>query len=267
MTTYEIYQVFRRYTDEPDQSFMSDSEAAVFLKLGYAEFLRFVDEYNPYVRLRGTQITMDGTTPAYDLTQGNSVSALNATPSILGPNPNQGNANNTLFTNLGRMTRLVNVLRLSDSVPGQVTQSYQLVQNETQLKQWNTCVWQGNTLTFGSQIQANITLLYNYEQEIGLAPPQAVGVDPGQPSQSWSGVITQATAVVVDDNLQAWHDMIPLFAYAQYAIVDAANNAQVLQHLENRKLQLRDYLMQRSFGAIQYVHQTDDPSDVSIYIA
>jgi hypothetical protein len=266
MTTYEVYLLFKRYTDEPDQSFMSDSEAALFLKLGYSEFLRYVDEINPFVRLRGTNITLTGNSQSYDLTQQNSPQTALGTPSVLGPNPNQ-TTDGVSWMNLGRLTKLVSVVELSTSVPGQVVQTYQLVQNENQLNNNNSIVWQGNTLTFFSSLQRTLTLLYNYEQEIGFPAAAAGPVASGQPSQSWSGVITQATAVTIDDNLQAWHDMIALFAYAQYAIVDAASNVQLVQHLESRKMQLRDYLMTRSFGATQYISNTNDPSDVSIYIA
>ena len=128
-------------------------------------------------------------------------------------------------------------------------------------------MWQGNTLTFAVDQQRTIMLMYNFEQEIGFPPIAAGAVVAGQPSQSWSGVVTLATGITINDDFQQWHDMIALFAYAQYAIVDAASNQQVLNLLAQRKAEFKDYLQQRSYGSVQYVAQTDDPSDTTIYIA
>ena len=264
MTTFEVYQIFKRYCDEPDQSFMPDSEAALFLKLGYAEFLRFIDEYNPTARLRGTQITLANTN-TYNLNQNNSTAAAQGTPSVLGANPNI-TTDGINWTNQGRMTKLV-AIHAWNTTSNQIEQTYQLVQDAPQLNNWNQVVWQGNTLTFATQQNRTFMLLYNFEQEIGFPPTAPGPVAAGQPSQSWSGVITQATAVTINDDFNAWHDMIALFAYAQYAIVDAADNAQILSHLANRKVAFKDYLLQRSFGSVQYVAQTNDPSDTTIYIA
>ena len=261
MTTYEVYLIFKRYADEPDQSFMSDSEAALFLKLGYAEFIRFVDEVNPYARIRGTQITL-GATRTYDLTQADSLQTALGTPSFLGPNPNITN-NGIVWRNTGRLTKLVDILAW-DPATNTAQGSCQIVSSSTQLNGWNQVIWQGNTLSWISDQARSFMVLYNYEQEIGFPVAAAAPVVAGQPSQSWSGVVTQATGVVINDDFNAWHDMIALFAYAQYAIVDAANNAQVLSHLASRKLAFRDYLMQRSWGSVQYVHPTNDPSDSGI---
>jgi hypothetical protein len=264
MTTYETYLLFKRYCDEPDQSFMSNSEAALFLKLGYAEFLRFADEYAPTARLRGTLIAVANTN-TYDLTQNNSTAAAQNTPSLLGANPNQ-TQDGVNWVNLGRMTRLIGV-HAWNLTTNRIEQTYQLVQDPTQLNNWNQVAWQGNTMTFATNQNRAFMLLYNFEQEIGFPAAAAGAVAAGQPSQSWSGVITQATAVNINDNFQQWHDMIALFAYAQYAILDAANNAQVLNQLAQRKAEFKEYLQQRNYGSVQYVAQTDDPSDTTIYIA
>jgi hypothetical protein len=264
MTTFEVYQLFKRYTDEPDQSFMSDAETALFLKLGYAEFLRFIDEINPNTRLRGTQITMAGAR-TYNLNQNNSLQTVLGTPSVLGSNPNE-TTDGVNWTNLGRMTKLVSIHRW-DPVGNVLIDTYQLVSSATQLGSWRQVLWQGNTLTWAVNQAATFLLLYNFEQEIGLPVAAPGPVVIGQPSQSWSTVITQATAVAIDDDLQAWHDMIALFAYAQYSIIDAADNSQLSTHLARRKQEFKDYLQTRSFGSTQYVANTNDPSDTTIYIA
>ena len=272
MTTYQVYLLFKRYCDEPDQSFMPDSEAALFLKLGYSEFLRFIGEYSPTSRIRGTQITLTNTN-SYNLNQNNSLQTALGTPSLLGANPNI-TLDGVNWSNTGRMTKLVAIHRWN-TTSNQIEQTYQLVQDAPQLNSWNQVVWQGNTITFATNHNATFMLLYNFEQEIGF-PASAPGpVAEGQPSQSWSGVIGSPlgtappanNGVVINDDFNAWHDLIALMAYAQYSIVDAAGNVQLQGHLESRKAAFKDYLQQRSYGSVQYVAQTNDPSDLTIYIA
>ena len=165
MTTFEVYQLFKRYIDEPDQSFINDSEAAFFLKIGYAEFLRFVDEINPTIRLRGTQITL-ANARTYNLNQNNSLQTAQGTPSVLGPNPNE-TTDGINWRNLGRMTKLVAIHRISPAT-GLVQDTYQLVATATQLHSWRQVAWQGNTLTWTVNQSGTFALMYNFEQEIGF---------------------------------------------------------------------------------------------------
>ena len=222
MNTTQVANLFRTYCDEPDESFLSTADVALYCKLGYDQFLAFIDDCDPYVRIRGTTITL-ANVRRYDLSQGGTIATAAGTPSVLGPNPNIINAAGN-FDELGRMTRLVAIYSQNPA----------------------------------SQLQ----ILYNYEQEIGLTLANPVGVPVGQPGQSWLTTTGAIIVSVIDDNMQQWHDMIPLFAYAQYAIADAATSPQIVDRLNERKAGLREYLIQRSFGATSHVHYNADPSEI-----
>ena len=227
MNTQEVASLFRTYCDEPDESFLSTADVALYCKLGYAQFLAFIDEVNPYVRLRGTVITL-ANARRYDLSQAGAVATAVGTPSILGPNPNTINAAGN-FDELGRMTRLVAIYSQNAANQNPVMQ-YDIVNNLNAVHpngRQNTVQWGGSSLTFATDQSASLVVLYNYEQEIGLTLNTAVGVPAGQPGQSWLTAAGVIINVVIDDDMQQWHDMIPLFAYAQYAIADAASSPQI----------------------------------------
>jgi len=260
MNTTEVAALFRTYCDEPDESFLSTVDVAIYCKLGYAQFLAYVDEFNPNVRLRGTVITLNNA-QRYDLTQGGVVNTAAGTPSILGPNPNIINAGLN-FDELPRMTKLVSIYSMNaNQTPLTV---YNIVNNIEAVTPWgnsNTVQWGGNTLTFSVAQTAAFMVLYNYEQDIGLTLNNAGGVPAGQPGQSWLTTAGAIINTVIDDNLQQWHDMIALFAYDQYAIADAASSPQISKRLNERKTELREYLMQRSSSSM-YVHHNSDPSRI-----
>ena len=260
MNTTDVAQLFRNYCDEPDESFLTTANVALYCKLGYDQFLAFVDEINPNVRLRGTVITINGI-QRYDLSQGGLVATAAGTPSILGPNPNIINGAGT-FDELPRMTKLISLYSMNAATQVPLT-VYNIVNNVEAVTPWgshNTVQWAGNTLTFSQTQQATFMILYNYEQEIGLTLANPGGVPVGQPGQSW---LTTAGAIVnsiIDDNLQQWHDMIPLFAYDQYAIADLSQNPILDRRLATRKVEFREYLMQRS-SASTYVNVNSDPGN------
>jgi len=262
MNTQEVAALFRTYCDEPDESFLSTADVALYCKLGYAQFLAFIDEINPYVRLRGTVITL-ANVRTYDLSQAGTVATAVGTPSILGPNPNIINAAGN-FDELGRMTRLVAIYSQNPASQLPLMQ-YDIVNNINAVHpngRRNTVQWAGNTLTFSTNQAASLMLLYNYEQEIGLTLANPVGVTANQPGQSWLATTGAIALLPIDDNMQQWHDMIPLFSYAQYAIADSATSAQITKRLNERKTELREYLMQRSFGAVSHVHLNADPGEI-----
>lgn len=266
MNTFDIAQLFRRYCDEPDQSFLNDADVAIYLKLGYAEFLNMVDELAPEARIRGTVINLAAGATVYDLSQADTRTTVAGTPSVLGPNPNETDPANpgVNWRPLGRMTRLQHVHELNAN--GTAIREIQIVSDYSKLTvPPNKCVWSGITLGFHMSTANALLLLYNYEQEVGLpgfgpgAPPGS-GVVADQADQNWVTAIV-TPGVSLNDNFQPWHDMIPLFAYAQYAVMDAAANAQIIDRLAFRKSEFMKYMQQRSAGAIAYVNPTVDPSD------
>ena len=259
MNTLEVANLFRVYADEPDQSFLTNTDVAQFCKLGYEEFRSYVDNLNVNAHdLRGTTVNIAGVN-GYDLTQGGTTGTSIGTPSILGPNPNI-TTDGVNWTEIGRMKTLVGIHQV-DPVTNAFIRRFQMVTNVAAMRGSNFCAWSGNTLTFSEPINGTVMILHTYEQEIGLGT-FAGGVPVGQTNQSWAGVLTPLTTVVIDDNLQAWHDIIPLMAYSHYAIMNSADNPQLMQRLVVRKQEFRDYLMTRSFDAVSYVHHNFDPSDL-----
>jgi len=259
MTTYEIAQIFRRYCDEPDQSFLSDSEVALYLKIGYAEFLQYISEVAPFatsvsapafINIPGAQF--------YNLSQQDVVNTAAGTPSILGPNPNILDPGGATWTELPRMTKLLLVEQI-DPATTNVIQSFEIVNNVDALSDYGKCAWLGQQLIFSTTVNGTFMITYNHEQTIGLLSGVPLGVAVGQPSQSWSGVIQSTTGIPLNDDMQPWHDIIALMAASQYFIIDAATNGQIVSHLGRRKEAFREYLMRRSWGATNYVHDNPDP--------
>lgn len=261
MNTTEVAALFRNYCDEPDESFLTTADVALYCKLGYDQFLNFVSENNPNVRLRGTVITLNNA-QRYDLSQGSSLATGVGTPSILGPNPNTINGAGN-FDELPRMTKLVSIYSMNPTTQVPVT-VYNIVSNleaVTPHGNSNTVQWGGSSLTFSVAQTATFMILYNFEQTIGLVVNNPGGVAAGQPNQSW---LTGAGAIInqfINDDLQQWHDMIALFAYDQYAIADLSSNPILNQRLAQRKVEFREYLMQRS-SASMYVNHSSDPARI-----
>ena len=73
---------------------------------------------------------------------------------------------------------------------------------------------------------------------------------------NWTTSIGAGQDVAIDD-LDAFHDLIALIAYLQYAILDAADNPQLLRLMERRQQQLKDYLSNRSGGIVETVATSD----------
>jgi len=254
MNTQEVVTTFRVYADEPDESFMSNPEAGFYCKIGYDQFRNFVAEVAPSTLSRGTNITMTNQA-AYDLTQANVIACNPGTPSLLGPNPNQDNGAGAGFP-LGRMTRLISVININPTTNFPI-RVFSVVSNPTaMLRTRNVCRLEGTQLTFPYNVTGTFALIHTHEQEIGLTNPVAAPQEPRW-FDTTTGVINN---VNIDDNLQIFHDMIPLFAMEQYGIQNAMDNAQALVKLEKRKTEFRDYLMQRTVSGVQYVHLNYDPS-------
>tara|TARA_R110002110_G_scaffold1295_6_gene5367 strand:- start:470 stop:1135 length:666 start_codon:yes stop_codon:yes gene_type:complete len=63
------------------------------------------------------------------------------------------------------------------------------------------------------------------------------------------------------DDLDSFHDMIPLYAYRRYAIRDGADSPQILAEMANKKFALADFLQSgRSHEGSAYVRRSYDGS-------
>lgn len=287
MNTFQIAQLFRNYCDEPDQSFLTNADVALYCKLAYDEFRQYVDSIDPHILARHIVIQVAG--PTYDLTQFNAIATAATTPSVLGVNPNYLPLAGAPHLTWGRMTKLLEVwgMGAGGTVP---FQQYHIVNNPAELTAIGTyrvmlrgeysaattvspiigSSWQ--TLTFNSTQNQSIKLVISHEQEIGLVY-NAVYAN-GVWEADWTAAITAVGAlplgsmgvvaglsIAASDGLETWHDIIPLMAYSQYAIADLSANPVLTNRLNQRKKDLREYL-QTGAGNAHYVMTSNDTGEI-----
>lgn len=216
MLAEEIARDFRIYMDEPDKTFVDEPQLAVWLEKAYDDFRALVTEIDPFVY---------GVSQVYTLSAVRKLDLAGAVTPILGA------------AAAVRMYQLVSIYRvespvLSDNIlsaltPGTALQSTYDERADYTLK--------GTELFFPRETTMDIRVDYIPE-----------------PTIPWATAIAVGQNVYVDD-LNRFHDIIALIAYLQYAIVDAADNQQLMQLLGRRQQQLRAYLENRSGGITEHV--------------
>ena len=214
MLVEEVAALFRRYMDEPDQTFVDDAQMAIWLSLAYNDFRSIANSTDPYVFTASSTFTL-----ANVRTQTLSGTILGATAPAS-----------------DRMHQLRDIWWIDPAKPGY---------SSARLKPGGTVeelvdgrcdyVLVGDSLIFN--IERNGTIVVNY------IPEQSV---------DWAGGIVVGSNKYIDD-LNSFHDLIALIAYLQYAIVDSAENPQLLALFTRRQAQLRQYLENRSGGLVEYV--------------
>lgn len=214
-TVDQVIGTFRTYIDEPDQTFVPDSLVEKMLNLAYIEFRRKVTNIDPNIYSK----TVDVATPT--TTQ---VDLATLPAPILG----------ATATNEDRLISLLSVYihDQTNELPNLVFNS---VQSLAALQRTGDAVFfTGSLLMFNRIIQRPFKISYvpghNVQFQTGLAPP----------------------ANFIDD-LDAFHDMIALYAYKQYAIADAATSQQIVGQLQIRERELIDYLSNRNTAGANYV--------------
>lgn len=138
MYVENVYERFKRYIDEPDQTFVSDAIAQDFLALGYDEFRAIVESIDPYFYATGADLTLSGQ-QEYDLAMGS--------VAILGPNVNRP-----------RMSRLLEVL----SVNGNGVYPWTQVSSSRAVRRGERTVQLAGTfLSFSEVVTGTIRLIYS----------------------------------------------------------------------------------------------------------
>lgn len=214
-TVDQVIGTFRTYIDEPDQTFVPDSLVEKMLNLAYIEFRRKVTNIDPNIYSK----TVDVATPT--TTQ---VDLATLPAPILG----------ATATNEDRLISLLSVY-IHDQTNGLPNLVFNSVQSLAALQRTGDAVFfTGSLLMFNRIIQRPFKISYvpghNVQFQAGLAPP----------------------ANFIDD-LDAFHDMIALYAYKQYAIADAATSEQIVGQLQIRERELIDYLSNRNTAGANYV--------------
>ena len=215
-TVDQVINTFRTYIDEPDQTFVPDSLVENMLNLAYIEFRRKVTNIDPNIYARTVDIAAPGATQV-DLT----TVPLAAAP-LLGPNAQPEDRLISLLS--------VYIVDQTNNLPSLVFNS---VQSLEALQSTGDAVFFTNSI-----------LMFNYV----IQRPLRIAYVPGHNVSFQAGA-----AVQFIDDLDAFHDLIALYAYKQYAIADAATSEQIVGQLQIRERELIDYLSNRNTAGANYV--------------
>ena len=140
MTPAQVAAKFRQYIDEPDQTFVSDADAEVYLSDGYREFRNLVCDINPMIYNEIATITLSSAR-THDLAA--------VAPKLLGASADPP----------GPMVRL-NAIRRVDT-DGNVTQRLEAVSNPQSLDVVPSSYYLANTvLRFSSSLTGSYKIDY-----------------------------------------------------------------------------------------------------------
>lgn len=209
----DIMNTARTYMDEPDQTFLTDTILSALMGIAYQEFRQKVMQADPSIISTTMDLTLAGV---------NSVD-LSAIPTpILG----------APATSADRMVKLLSVY-VVDSTTGLPMGMFTGVGNIQALVHGGSLYYlQGTTLWLSSNVTDTIRLLY---------------------VPSGRDVLWQTVNTAQPDDLDPVHDLIPLYAFRQYQMMDSAVSEALSIQIAFREKALEEYLMTRSIGGPDYV--------------
>ena len=232
MNIKETAELFRAYIDEPDATFVTDSDLKVFLAQGYREFRDIVTRIQPETYSTGASFEMSNQAK-FDFSTTNVTFDDLAVGKILGASA----------TASRRLVKLISV-SIVDTTSQMPTTIYEPVTSAVALERsWNGYMLVGEKLVFSGNINDTITIAYVPEQS----------------STMWDNL---ASTAVVDD-LTLYHDIIALLASKQYAIRDGAFNPPLMDQLNRRLADLQEGLVKRVVDAPQYVQRVLEANEYS----
>ncbi len=209
MLVDEVYNLYRLYMDEPDETFVNQAIASGFLDLAYRDFRSLVVSTDPYIYTASVTFTL----------------AASRIQTLVGTILGAGAPAADRMYELRDLwwTDAAGTYAYGRLKPGSAAE--ELVDGRCDY------VLIGDSLVFN--VERSGTLRVNYIPE---------------PNVDWATI-----APTYIDDLHSFHDMIALIAYLQYAIIDSAENPQLLALLAKRTQQLREYLENRSGGISERV--------------
>lgn len=218
MDVSQIAALFRSYADEPDTTFLTASDVSTYLTQGYGQFRSFVSAIDPSIYVEKADLTFTDT-DEYDLATG-AIALLGA----------------TITVGYNRLMQIQTLSNVTGGITG-IGTIYEAVTSLPALDQAaNAYLLRGTVLKLDRNMTGTMRLRYT----------------PEQLSTLWSNL--SATTYV--DDLVMFHDMIALYAYAQYAIRDNAQNNPLTTQLQTREYAFAEYLNRRVFNGPQYVSET-----------
>jgi len=209
----QIINTARTYMDEPDQTFLTDTIMEAMMGIAYQEFRQKVMQADPNILATTMDLTLAGV---------NSVD-LSAIPTPILGAPAAAE---------DRMVKLLSVY-VVDTTTGLPQQMFTGVGNIQALAHGGSLYYlQGTTLWLSWQVTDTLRLVYV----------------PSGKNVSW-----QTTNTAQPDDLEPVHDLIPLYAFRQYQMMDSAVSEALAIQISAREKALEEYLMTRSIGGPDYV--------------
>jgi len=219
MKTEAVREMFKSYADESDTTFLTDAQITLYLEQGYSDFRRAVCEIDPFIYSKEFLFTMPSS-GILDLTA--------TTPALLGSTAVAPN----------KLERLLRVARINDTSNNEVISYMSAAPSERNLNIHCYTFTNSKIITYATSTSA-YRLEYVPFHDVDFA------ADPA------------GTGRYIDD-LDGFHDMIPLYAYTRYAIRDGADNIQLLQETQRKVSELKSFLESgRSREGSQYVIDYD----------
>lgn len=225
MNTQEIANYFRALADEPDLTFLDNTQLGTLLGAAYSEFRRMV---------------MAQDTSYYEISY-----------NTVAPNASSLDLNNILLGQTPTQPRLERIVRIALTDGGTPPTIRRILRPAPTLE----ALIGGSTFGDMGYFLQNRTLQFNL-QVVNPLQIQYVAAD----STNWVAGVTAPTYV---DDLVAteWGDLIALLAMRQFAIKDFASNPPMSEQLNKRLSDLRRFLSDsRSGNGASYVTTNDDYS-------
>ena len=217
----QIINTARTYIDEPDQTFITDTILSAMMSIAYSQFRQKVMEADPNILAKRMDIPVAGN--SVDL------STIPVTPAT-GPILAGGGA--AVVAAGDRLIKLLSVYT-TDATSGLPATMFLGAGNLEAVANGDPLYYlEGVTLWLSQQVSGTLRLLY---------VPDADNI-------TW----TTATTVPPDD-LDPVHDLIALYVFRQYQMMDSAVSQALMLQIAAREKALEAYLLTRSVGGPDYV--------------
>jgi len=215
MIVSEVTALFRFYTGEDDNTFMSPAQEQILLNQAYEEFRDFISACDPLAFVRSTDITVVNSN-TYALDGANAVVLLGADAGL---------------TEGARLKKIVQIALLNSD--GDVIQ---ILRGTTRIDGITPVVGYGiySTGAFTEAEYALIGATLQFSLTLGSIPLRIYWEPESQ--VDWS----VANSFV--DDFTNWHDVIAQLAWRHYAAADNSMNPAIQSLLDHRMHELRMFL-------------------------
>jgi hypothetical protein len=216
MNIAQIATYFRQLCDEPNKTFLTDTDVSRYLQTAYEQFREYATQSDPktYAERLTIGINLSG------------VNTLDLTANPIVPGGASAILGNTAWTNNRAMLRLLDVMNV-DNNTGLVSVIFQGAgsYNELYVPDLNKApsyFLNGTTLYFSNPISGRLDIEYIRQADLTT--------------------FSNLAATTYIDNLVPYHDIIAILAYRSYAMRDGALAPAVEAQLGLRLNDLKEYV-------------------------